>query len=517
MHAHPFNPNVPSRNRRIQLTLLLAAPGCLLLPTVSRAQVTFNGVNGQQYVNFSSEAVGSRSATISLPFTIGSSVSTTVGSIAVLTTGIAGKDFSQMTGSTTCMTGTYAAATNCVINVAFKPLAPGLRLGAVVFYSGKSSASTVLASVPVYGIGAGPEAVFGPHGIQTSVGHGFIFPAGVAVDAAGNLFVTDLVFQEVFKVAPNGTKTEVGGELEVPEAVAVDGAGNVYVADSEAAAIFKITPGGVQTTVGTGFSYPNGIAVDGQGNLYVTDPFIDEVVEIAPSGKQTTVGSGYNTPAGVAIDAAGNVYVADTYNQTVFKVTPGGTQTMIGRNLVSPAAVAADAAGDVYITDDGTDALYEVAPSGRQTTVASGLDNPDGVAIDGAGNLYVANSYDEHAIKLDRVDNPSLHFDTTKIGSTSKDSPKTVIVMNIGNSALKFSALSYPVNFPKAFADDNCASTTSLAATVDCALTIDFKPISSLSGKSSVFLTGAAKFTTNTLNISNTTKQVNVSGTETAK
>jgi sugar lactone lactonase YvrE len=489
---------------------------CLLSPMTSRAQVTFNGVNGKQYTTFNFQAVGALSRTISLPFTIGSSVSTTVGSIAILTTGIAGKDFSQVTGSTSCVPGTYAAATDCIINVTFKPLAPGLRIGAVVFYSGKSATSSVLASVPIYGTGSGPLAVFGSQSIQINVGQGFIYPAGVAIDAAGDVFVTDLVFQEVFKVAPNGTKTQVGGELEVPEAVAVDGAGNVYVADSEAAAVFKITPGGVQTTVGTGFSYPNGIAVDGQGNLYVTDPFIDEVVKIAPSGKQTTVGSNYNTPAGVAVDAADNVYVADTFNQAVFKITPNGTQTTIGKNLVSPAAVATDAAGDVYVTDDGTDALYEVTPSGAQITIATGLDVPDGVAADAAGNLYVANSYDERAIKLDRTDNPSLHFDTTKIGSTSQDSPRTVLITNVGNSPLKFSGLTYPANFPEVSADDNCASATSLAAAADCAITIAFKPVSPVSGKSSA-LTGGVKFTSNTLNVPGITKQVDVSSTETAK
>ena len=129
MLAHSLTSTFPPRNRRIQLTLFLAALGSLLLPIMVRAQVVFNGVKGNQFVNFGSEAVESRSATISLPFTIASSVSTTVGSIGVLTTGIAGRDFVQMTGATTCTAGTYAAAANCVINVAFKPIgarsAPG--------------------------------------------------------------------------------------------------------------------------------------------------------------------------------------------------------------------------------------------------------------------------------------------------------------------------------------------------------------------------------------------------------
>ena len=111
----------PPRFRRIHLSLFLLPLAWLLLPIGARAQVTFNGVLGQQYVNFHSEAVGSRSATISLPFTIGSDVSTKVGSIGVLTTGVAGKDFAAVTGSTSCAATTYAAETNCVVNVTFKP------------------------------------------------------------------------------------------------------------------------------------------------------------------------------------------------------------------------------------------------------------------------------------------------------------------------------------------------------------------------------------------------------------
>jgi large repetitive protein len=504
----------PETNLKLFLPLVAA---CLLLPIAAGAQVTFNGVKGQQSVNFGSEAVGSRGATISLPFTIGSSVSTTVGSIGVLTTGLADEDFTQSTATTSCAATTYAAATDCVINVSFKPLAAGLRLGAVVFYSGASKTSAVLATVPVFGIGTGPQLAFGPGGTKTNVGSRFISPAGVAVDVADDRFVTDLAYQEVFKIAPNGTETMVGGRLEVPEAVAVDGAGNVYVADSEAAEVFKITQGGVQTTVGTGFDYPNGIAVDGTGNLYVTDPFIDEVVKITPAGAQSTVGSGYNTPAGVAVDSAGNVYVADTDNQEVFKVTAGGKQTTVGTGLVSPAAVAVDAAGNVYITDDGTADVYQVAPNGTQTIVTSDLNVPDGIAVDQSGNLFVADSYSSTVLKFNRFDAPSLHFDTTKLGSKSSDSPKTVMIENVGNTPLSFSALSYPADFPMADADGNCTSSTSLASASTCALAIDFKPGILLGNKSSMALTEQVRFATNTFNVPKATEEIEVTGAETAK
>ena len=498
------------RFRSKQLSLFLIALACLLLPIATQAQVTFTGAH--KSVNMGSQAVGSPSATTPLPFTI--DAGTKVGSIAVLTTGIAGKDFAQATGST-CTATTYATATDCVVNVSFTPLATGLRRGAVVFYSGANKTSPALATVPVFGIGTGPQVVFGPGGAKSSVGSKFISPQGVAVDAAGNVYVTDIGLQEVFKITPGGTQTTVGSGLEVPEGVAVDGAGNVYITDSQVDAVFKVTPGGVQTTVGSGFDYPVGVAVDGAANVYVSDPFVDAVFKITPEGAQTMVGGGYNTPAGVAVDAAGNVYVADTFDATVFKVTPGGTQTMIGSGLISPAAVAVDAAGDVYITDSATDTVYEVTPAGTQSTVSSGLDVPNGVAADGPGNLYVADTFNEQVTKIDRSDAPSLHFDTTKINSTSTDSPKTVEVENIGNRSLQFSALTYPPDFPETSGDNECTSSTSLATAHDCALIIDFSPVTALGSKTSAVLKEAVKLTTDDLNVPKKLQQVVVTGKET--
>jgi streptogramin lyase len=238
--------------------------------------------------------------------------------------------------------------------------------------------------------------------------------------------------------------------------------------------------------------------------------------EITPAGAQTMVGSGYNTPAGVAVDAAGNVYVADTFSATVFKITPNGTQTMIGSGLISPAAVAVDAAGDVYITDLATDTVYEVTPSGNQTTVSTGLDVPNGVNLDGSGNIYVADTFNGQVTKIDRAGAPSLKFNPTKINSTSTDSPKTVEVENIGNASLKFSALTYPPDFPEASGDNECTSSTLLAAASSCALIIDFSPVKTGSG-SSRLLKEAVKLTTNDLNVLKKVQQVIVTGKELLK
>jgi len=480
----------------------------MLLAVAAQAQVMFTGL--QPSVNLGSQAIGSLSGSTALPFSI--AANTTVGSIAVLTTGYSGRDFAPAAGST-CTATTFATATNCKVNVDFKPLAAGLRLGAVVFYSEAKNKGTVLASVPIFGIGTGPQLAFGP-GAQTRVGSGFDSPEGIAVDSANAVYIADVGLQEVFKVVPSGKQTTVGKGYQVPRSVAVDGAGNVYVADSQAAVVFKVTPNGVQTMIGSGFSFPASVAVDGEGNVYVSDPFIPTVFKVTPAGTQTQVGSGYNTPAGVAVDVAGNVYVADTFNGVVFKVTPGGTQTTVGTGLVSPAAVVTDAAGDIYIVDNGANTVDMVTPGGAQTTILEGLNVPDGIALDGHGNLYLADTFSEEVLKIDRADNPTVAFATTKINHTSSDSPKNVLVQNIGNANLNVITTTFPADFRQA-GGDTCTKGTAVAPGGNCQLEISFSPVTPLDGKPSVVLNEAVDLFTNSLNIPRKLQQVNVTGKET--
>ena len=119
--------------------------------------------------------------------------------------------------------------------------------------------------------------------------------------------------------------------------------------------------------------------------------------------------------------------------------------------------------------------------------------------------------------KIDRADAPSLHFDTTKINSTSTDSPKTVEVENIGNASLKFSALSYPPDFPENSGNNECTSSTSLATAQHCALIIDFSPVTTFGSGSSRFLREAVKLTTDDLNVPKKVQQVIVTGKELRK
>ena len=184
-------------------------------------------------------------------------------------------------------------------------------------------------------------------------------PWGVAVDGAGNVFVADMSNDTIRKINTNGVVHTFAGLAGVsgnangfgndarfnnPFAVAVDSAGNVYVSDTANNAIRKITAGRVVTPLaglpgsagnadGNGsdarFWNPQGLSVDTAGNIYVADTGNNLVRKITPEGVVTTLpasgdkANALNSPGGVAVDSTGNLYVADTDNHCIRKLTQG--------------------------------------------------------------------------------------------------------------------------------------------------------------------------------------------------
>jgi NHL repeat len=285
----------------------------------------------------------------------------------------------------------------------------------------------------------------------------------------------------VFTLAGNGTRGFVDGtggpkgttEFEWPASLAVDGQGNVYVADHDDNRIRKITPDGTTTTLAgngtpgffdgsggadgtTELNGPAGVAVDSQGNVYVVDTGNSRVRKIDPDGMTTTlagngipgffdgsggpngttefswIANGPNptglSPMGIAVDGQGFSYVADTCNNRLRKIAPDGTTTtLLGNGLGSascgsdpgttgfslPSGIAVDVVGNVYFTSfvvGGGDAqpsdnrILKVTADGVMTTLAGNgrpgyadgsasraeFNSPLGVAVDNQGNVVVA-------------------------------------------------------------------------------------------------------------------------------
>jgi sugar lactone lactonase YvrE len=309
-------------------------------------------------------------------------------------------------------------------------------------------------------------------------------PAAVATDLQGHIFLSDQVFNVVREFTAGGTIQTVAGmgglsggfggdtgpangaSLSAPAGLAVDAKGNVYVADAGNARIRMFTPGGTILTIAGGgnasgpdglgdggsavlakLDFPQGVAVDGKGNIYVADTF-DSLVRVFTIAGTISVAAGtpgsrgfsgdggpaiaakLASPAGIAIDALGRVYIADNGADVIRRFTLGGDiETIAGTAdqagyggdggpataalLNEPGGVAVDAAGNVLIADTGNGVVRKIAPSGVITTLAGGgadagtdgvgdggpaplaiLASPGSVAADGSGNVLVADTAD---------------------------------------------------------------------------------------------------------------------------
>ena len=231
---------------------------------------------------------------------------------------------------------------------------------------------------------------------------------GAAIDSADNIYVCDRSSrQSICKISPSGQVTTLAGgngagdadshaaaaQFRNPSGIAVDAAGNVFVADSDNHKIRKISPEGLVTTLaGSGdqdridgvgsaaaFDLPSAVAVDAAGNVFVADSGNHCIRKISPDGHVSTlagnavdgdedgVGSAaqFDIPLGVAVDPAGNVFVADPANSRIRKITPDGHVTTLAgdgsfayqdgvglaTSFVYPRSVAIDSSGNLLVAD----------------------------------------------------------------------------------------------------------------------------------------------------------------------
>ena len=251
-----------------------------------------------------------------------------------------------------------------------------------------------------------------------------VAPGGVAIDAAGNVWVPNYTSSSLSEFNSNGVpKTGSpfsAAGLDNPSSVAIDTYGSAWVANYNGADISEFNAGGQKISgppgfTGGGLNAPYGIAVDSTGNAWVANFGGNSLSEfesnasggLALSGSGGFGGAVLAGPAGIAADTTGDVWTANYIAATgglaeaVPSSLPGQPPTVTlfsGGGLNSPYGVAIDGSGNVWATNRGGPGSFsEFTSSGTPITGKSGysgggLDNPYGIAIDGAGNVWAANN-----------------------------------------------------------------------------------------------------------------------------
>nr|WP_197495392.1 serine/threonine-protein kinase PknD [Mycobacterium kyorinense] len=235
-------------------------------------------------------------------------------------------------------------------------------------------------------------------------------PGGVALDSAGNVYVTNQgMYGRVVKLPPDSSSPAVlpFTGLYEPQGVAVDSAGAVYVTDFNNRVV-KLAPGSNDQTdlPINGLNYPEGVTVDSANNVYVADRGNDRVVKFDASTNQQTdlPFNGLNHPDGVAVDSTGNVFITDSDNNRVLKLEAGTNQQieLPFTGLAVPWGIAVDKAGTVYVTEHDNSQVVKLEAGSNKPVVLpfTGLNTPLDVAVDNDGNVYVADRGNNRVEKL---------------------------------------------------------------------------------------------------------------------
>jgi len=278
-----------------------------------------------------------------------------------------------------------------------------------------------------------PPAFLAKWGSEGTGDHQFKSPTGIAVDASGNVYVTDTRNYRVKKLDAGGTLLRMWGW-----------------GVQDGTSTFQVCTSGCREGISGGgngqFDLPYGIAVNASGHVFVADQLNNRIQKfdkdgtyllmwgwVAQSGPSTLLAESIPSddgttradngqlvwPHGLTIGPQGYIWVADTRNHRIQKFDAGGTfLAKLGTNghgdgeFDEPADVAVDSSGNVYVADTNNYRIQKFGAAGQLLTkwgsLGSGngqFNKPVAVDLDAAGNVYVVDSQNDRVQKFDEDGN----------------------------------------------------------------------------------------------------------------
>jgi len=286
------------------------------------------------------------------------------------------------------------------------PKSPALAILLVVLVTVASQGQSTITTMAGGGPPNNTPALAAPIGL----------PWAVAQDSAGDLYISDNLSNRIYKVnssnnlsvlAGNSTNNLSGdggpansASLGNPEGIALDAAGNVYIADTGNSNVRVVNTQTSKITIAGVTIQPGNIAtVAGRGTPCIS---ISPPPSCGDSGPATK--AQLNSPGGVFVDAAGNIYIADTGNNVVRMVNTSGTISLVAGSytlcgaapcgdagpanlaqLSAPYSVSLDHSGNIYIADT-SDFVIRVVNTQSSAIIIAGVTIQPGNIAAVAGN-----------------------------------------------------------------------------------------------------------------------------------
>ena len=298
-------------------------------------------------------------------------------------------------------------------------------------------------------------------------------PYGLAVDAAGNVWVTNESGASVTELSPvgavlSGSTGFTGGVFWDRRASPSTGKGNAWIANAGGSSVVELGPtgsvlSGANGYTGGGIDAPVAIAVDSQTNVYAANFSGNSVTALTSTGSPYAASPLTDTgaiasPAGIAVDKSGYVWVSNSGANNLIFIQPSSGSFYYSQYtdnaIQGSAGIAVDPSNNKWVAASGINAISVFGGSTVSPVRSAGLKVPTGIIADGAGNLWITNGTASGSLaelnSSGTVLSPSTGFGSLNTPvSIGVDASGNVWTANLGeNSVSEFVGIASPIATP---------------------------------------------------------------------